>query len=248
MSIGEKIYEYRTAQNLSQEELAERLEVSRQSVSKWETGAALPELDKLMRMCDIFGVSLDHLAGRTPTTPAPIHAPNEAAPYRSLGAVLIGVAIFGAVLLLLLAQNIEDLYILLPFLLGVLACGVFCLCLKAHVGYWCTWAVLAPISVLTPHICGLPFISAIGGTQLLIFVSMTFWASRSFSAANVKTGVFKTATLIAAAFLCLVSYAALMILAPFFSLYLFLNFTLYAAFALLLTYTVRYSKAAKSGK
>ena len=248
MSIGEKIYAYRTAQNLSQEELAERLEVSRQSVSQWETGAALPELDNLIRMCNIFDVSLDQLAGRTPTAPAPspIHTPSEAAPYRPLGAVLIGVAIFGAMLLLLLAHNVEDLYILLPGLLAVLICGVLCLRLKAHVGYWCTWAALAPVSVLTPHICGLPYLSAIGGAQLLIFAGMTFWASKSFSAAKIKISAVKTIMLIAAAFLCVAFYAALMMLAPFFSLYLFLNFALYFAFSLLLTYAVRYVKASKS--
>ncbi len=47
MSIGKKIFELRTAKNLSQGDLAEILDVSRQSVSKWETDSAVPDLDKL---------------------------------------------------------------------------------------------------------------------------------------------------------------------------------------------------------
>ena len=59
MSIGNNIYKLRTSKNLSQGELADQLDVSRQSVSKWETDAAVPDLDKLMKLCDLFNVSLD---------------------------------------------------------------------------------------------------------------------------------------------------------------------------------------------
>ena len=48
MKLCEKLYELRRAAGLSQEELAERLNVSRQAVSKWENGAAQPELSKLV--------------------------------------------------------------------------------------------------------------------------------------------------------------------------------------------------------
>ena len=48
MKLHEKIYTLRTAKNLSQGDLAEILDVSRQSVSKWETGASIPDLDKLI--------------------------------------------------------------------------------------------------------------------------------------------------------------------------------------------------------
>ena len=64
MNIGSTIYNLRTAKNLSQEELAERLDVSRQSVSKWETDASVPDLDKLVKLCEIFEVTLDELVGR----------------------------------------------------------------------------------------------------------------------------------------------------------------------------------------
>ena len=60
-NLGEQIYKYRTARGLSQLELAEALDVSRQSISKWETNVAVPELAKLVKMADLFGVTLDEL-------------------------------------------------------------------------------------------------------------------------------------------------------------------------------------------
>jgi len=55
MSLGEKIYKLRTEKNLSQGDLADRLEVSRQSVSKWENNNAVPDLDKIIALSEIFG-------------------------------------------------------------------------------------------------------------------------------------------------------------------------------------------------
>ena len=61
MKIGEKIANLRIMAGLSQEQLAESLEVSRQSVSKWENDKAYPELNRLLYISDRFGVSLDYL-------------------------------------------------------------------------------------------------------------------------------------------------------------------------------------------
>ena len=61
MTLGDKIYQLRTQVGLSQEELAEKTGVSRQSVSKWETGASIPELDKLIQLAKTFGITLDAL-------------------------------------------------------------------------------------------------------------------------------------------------------------------------------------------
>ena len=61
MTLAEKILHLRTQRGLSQLELAERLGVSRQSVSKWETGQSVPDLDKLIKLSDLFGVSVDEL-------------------------------------------------------------------------------------------------------------------------------------------------------------------------------------------
>ena len=61
MSLGENIYKHRTSRSQSQTDLADLLEVSRQSVSKWENDSAVPDLDKLIRISKIFDISLDEL-------------------------------------------------------------------------------------------------------------------------------------------------------------------------------------------
>ena len=59
--LSEKIMDLRKQRGWSQEELASRLDVSRQSVSKWESAASVPDLDKIIRISEIFGVSTDFL-------------------------------------------------------------------------------------------------------------------------------------------------------------------------------------------
>ncbi len=61
MTLGQKIVTLRTALDISQEELAETLGVSRQSVSKWEMDGALPQIDNVIRLAEIFRVSTDEL-------------------------------------------------------------------------------------------------------------------------------------------------------------------------------------------
>ncbi len=61
MTLPEKIMDLRKSMGLSQEQLAEQLDISRQSVSKWESGASVPELDKILKLSEIFHVSTDYL-------------------------------------------------------------------------------------------------------------------------------------------------------------------------------------------
>ena len=61
MIIGEKITKLRNFMGISQEEFADELGVSRQAVSKWEMNQSLPQIDKVIQMCDIFKVSTDEL-------------------------------------------------------------------------------------------------------------------------------------------------------------------------------------------
>ena len=61
MTFGERLYELRTKENISQEKFAEIMNVSRQSISKWETDKAYPEMSRLIFMSDYFHVSLDYL-------------------------------------------------------------------------------------------------------------------------------------------------------------------------------------------
>ena len=61
MTLGEKISSLRNGNGMSQGDLAEKLNVSRQSVSKWETNASIPDLDKLIQLSDLFNITLDEL-------------------------------------------------------------------------------------------------------------------------------------------------------------------------------------------
>lgn len=58
MTLGANIARLRTQKNWSQGDLADALDISRQSVSKWETDTSIPELDKLLKLAELFGVTL----------------------------------------------------------------------------------------------------------------------------------------------------------------------------------------------
>lgn len=63
MTMGEKLLKLRKARQWSQEELAEGIGVTRQAVSRWESDSAKPDADKIVAMCEMFGVSADYLLG-----------------------------------------------------------------------------------------------------------------------------------------------------------------------------------------
>ena len=76
MEFNNKLYELRKQKGFSQEELANRLNVSRQTVSKWEVGDSTPDMEKLIAISDLFGISLDELVLDKAPEPAP--APQSA--------------------------------------------------------------------------------------------------------------------------------------------------------------------------
>lgn len=61
MSIGTKLYELRKKKGLSQEEVADTLNVSRQTVSKWETDQSMPDFDKIVPICELYSITADEL-------------------------------------------------------------------------------------------------------------------------------------------------------------------------------------------
>ena len=85
MTLGQKISILRTAMNLSQEQLAEKLEVSRQSVSKWESDKSMPEINIILGLSAIFDITLDDLLREeiplAPTYTEPIFRPYESVNY-----------------------------------------------------------------------------------------------------------------------------------------------------------------------
>ena len=75
MTLGEKIQELRRRSGMSQDTLAETLDVSRQAVSKWERDEAMPETDKIIRIAKAFSVSTDYLLLEEQPQPQPTAAP-----------------------------------------------------------------------------------------------------------------------------------------------------------------------------
>ena len=61
MTIGERLLKLRKDKNISQEELANVLDVSRQTISKWETGESMPDFNKIVPLCEYFEISSDEL-------------------------------------------------------------------------------------------------------------------------------------------------------------------------------------------
>ena len=128
MTIADKIIQLRKQQGWSQEELSEQLDVSRQSVSKWEGGLALPGLDKIVELSRLFGVSTDYLLKDEMEELAP---PEDIpAPGPSLRQVSMGEA---GEFLNVKAQTAK------PMALGVMLCILSPICLLLLIGVSQTW-------------------------------------------------------------------------------------------------------------
>ena len=121
MTLGERIAYYRGKLGLSQGELAEQLGVSRQAVSKWETDAGLPDLERLIALSRLYHITLDELVkGESPEETA--EAP------KTIGYILLGVGLLCAALALVL-----NLALLIPAAY-FLICAVLCLTLRRYAG------------------------------------------------------------------------------------------------------------------
>lgn len=170
MNLGENIYRLRTERNLSQGDFADALEVSRQSVSKWENNSAVPELEKLMKMAQLFGITLDELV-KGEENPVPPPPPTSEVPVTErviyveqasavpsakpgltvqqiIGIVLMG---FGGLCLIIftVAGILTGNYLLGLFTgLPMMLCGLICLVCKKNVGLKCAWAIYLQMWVL----------------------------------------------------------------------------------------------------
>ena len=61
MTLGERLFQYRNSINMSQEKLAEKIGVTRQTISKWETNQSTPDFDKIEPLCEVFGITTEEL-------------------------------------------------------------------------------------------------------------------------------------------------------------------------------------------
>lgn len=149
MNLGENIYRFRTAKNMSQGDLADALNVSRQSVSKWENNSATPELEKLMRMGELFGVSLDELVSGRRAEPHVQTVNVEKQCVRFTRREIAGIVFwcFAALIVLAYALAREGLSGLLPAL-PLLFCGYFYYTNTKHPALGCAWVLCFPLMIL----------------------------------------------------------------------------------------------------
>ena len=174
MTIGEKITALRALNDMSQGDLAEKLNVSRQSISKWETNTSIPELDKLIQLSDLFQISIDELVRDNDLSTAPEDAAepdaekettshsNEPAPpptqiivqrsvstQKVVGFILLGIGLLCCVLALLFGSALAVIgaYLVL--------CSILCLLLKRHAGLVIGWSSLLVFMLISPYIIGI---------------------------------------------------------------------------------------------
>ena len=182
MNLGENIYRFRTERNMSQGALADALEVSRQSVSKWENNAAIPELDKLLKMSELFGVTLDALVGKeAPVSPAPEPAApvtvvqQSISTHRILGIILLCFGLLAFLILTLMGGVLVAIPLCLPFII----CGIICVTCTEHLLFRCAWALFAiylPVVILfAMNVIGFRFAITIIAGMLACFAAMIFW-------------------------------------------------------------------------
>lgn len=163
MTLGEKITALRNRSGMSQGDLAEKINVSRQSISKWETDASIPELDKLLQLSELFHITLDELvkgetiptptekAAPEPTpTPPPPAAEKSGSTRKIVGTILLCFGALMFMLLLLLGGDLAGLVYAAPFLL----CGMVCLIFKRNVGLWCLWTVVFAVDTFFRYATG----------------------------------------------------------------------------------------------
>jgi len=160
MTLGEQIRHYRTEGGLSQGDFAEQMDVSRQSVSKWENDLAVPELDKLIRMSTLFGVMLDTLARgeenitsekavSEPPLPeaAPVVPPVQTSVISGARKIVGTILLCTAALLLIVLSFLGGIGAGLTLGLPFAVIGVYFLVIRRHLGLWIGWTIVGMVDV-----------------------------------------------------------------------------------------------------
>lgn len=157
-NFGERIYKLRNRNNMSQGDLADKLDVSRQTVSKWENNMCMPEAEKLLQLSEIFRVSIDYiLKGKTIVEPEPVYVyvkdpdsenvskHNERIVRKYVGIII---AIIGGLLSAWLALFGGWLYII--FTGGLMLLGILFACNAKHPWLIFSWIVYIPTVIAMP--------------------------------------------------------------------------------------------------
>jgi len=158
VNLGERILDLRTKANMSQNDFADVLNVSRQSVSKWETNSSIPDLEKLMRMSEIFNISLDELVRGEMDVISDKSKETSDKKERStlemrkiVGFVLLGVGTIIFLLILVMGVFYEALVLASPFFIT----GLINILIKKHSALWSGWAVWLMVSMYIRYATGI---------------------------------------------------------------------------------------------
>ena len=111
MTLGEKIYKLRNERNMTQEQLAEKLGVTRQSISKWEGDLVKPEIEKLKAMAKLFEVSLDDLISDEAAEAKPAKTgglERDVNIYKFVSIITAGICLVMIVIMIAVAANLSD--------------------------------------------------------------------------------------------------------------------------------------------
>ena len=125
MTIGDRLLKLRKEKNISQEELANELDVSRQTVSKWETNQSMPDFDKIVPLCNYFGITTDELLTGSKDIVEAKETNNKSRFALNL-AISIGLYIFSLVAMIFFAAvlNLAEVGVCVFFTLIAVATGL----------------------------------------------------------------------------------------------------------------------------
>ena len=195
MTLGEKISKLRTTNKMSQGDLAEKLNVSRQSISKWETNASVPELDKLIQLCDLFGISLDEVvrsdnleAGDDREEDVPPSPPQQTqiviqhslTTQKIVGFILLALGLLCCLMALFAGSGL--------LIIGgyIFFCSILCLLIKRYAGLIIGWITMIQAIVLTPFFTGVRIFSVFNpgyykyGLGINQIISIVMWLLVAF--------------------------------------------------------------------
>lgn len=190
MTLGEKISRLRSASKMSQGDLAEKLNVSRQSISKWETNQSVPELDKLIQLSDLFHIPLDELVRSQdldesedqeedipPCEPkqTQIVIQHSLSTQKLVGFILLALGLLCCLLALFAGSGL--------LIIGgyIIFCSILCLLLKRFAGLIIGWITMIQAIVLTPSFTGVRMFSVFNpgyyrhGLGINQIISIVMW-------------------------------------------------------------------------
>ena len=185
MTLGQKIFELRNKQKMSQGDLAEKLNVSRQSISKWETDASVPELDKLIMLSDLFNITMDELVrdelpekdtdeekeSTEKSSPETVVINKQMSTQKIIGFILLGAGIICLPMLYLIGPGA------LIFSAAFMFFSLICFLIKKHAGLIIAWILTIAALIFFPTCTSVNiFFFLYGNLYYGIFTLQTFVA------------------------------------------------------------------------